>query len=107
MGFRTETCTDVISSLEGGFSFTFYIFSSNLYNRKNADNAKAMMATLLLVIDDELGSEDGDEDGDGAGALRRSSETVKVGFTTVFQLLLPSALSLTLHITLRVDSCST
>ena len=64
-----------------------------------------MATTLLLAIDDELGSEDGEED--GAGALRRSSETVKVGFTTEIHVLLPSALSLTLQLTPNVDFCST
>ncbi len=68
------------------------------YNRRSADEAKAVIEKKLPVVDDdELGSVVGAR----VGPPRRSRETAMVGLTTVLYVLMfnPSSLSLILHVT--------
>ena len=86
--------------------FIFYISYEDSYNsnrRKPKEAKEVETAKKLPFIDDELivGA------AVGAGALRRSRERVMVGLTTeVYSVVIPSALSLTMHRTNCSDFCS-
>mmetsp|Transcript_15565 Transcript_15565/g.23143 ORF Transcript_15565/g.23143 Transcript_15565/m.23143 type:complete len:82 (+) Transcript_15565:218-463(+) len=79
-------------------------FTWSYYIRKKANEANVVIAKKLPAMDDELVS--GAGVGTGAGELRRSRETVRVGFTTE-RTTVPSAFSPTVHDTDCCDRCST